>query len=160
MRISIIVTMAAALTTVAGTATAQDAADTDPAPVASRSSLRMVEFTPMTRSERFRNYLTATFGPQFARHVSGACGAGSIKRQSLRMGTGQCGVRRPPRQRIRQAHHSADAGIWRDERAASGRSILQIGRDRHLAPHEVCRRQHLSGQARRWPAHVRVRAHR
>jgi hypothetical protein len=64
MRKSIIVTMAAALTIVAGTLTAQDAADTDPAPVASRSSLQIVEFTPMTRSERFRNYLTATFGPQ------------------------------------------------------------------------------------------------
>jgi len=64
MRTSIIVTLAAALTTVAGIATAQDAADTDPAPVVSRSSLRLVEFTPMTRSERFRNYLTSTFGPQ------------------------------------------------------------------------------------------------
>jgi hypothetical protein len=62
MRISTIVTIAAALTSVAATGRAQDAADTDPAPVASRSSLRMVEFTPMTRSERFRNYLTATFG--------------------------------------------------------------------------------------------------
>ena len=40
MRISIIVTMAAALTTMAGTATAQDAADTDPAPVVSRSALK------------------------------------------------------------------------------------------------------------------------
>jgi opacity protein-like surface antigen len=63
MRISIIVTIAAALTTVAGTTMAQDAADTEPAPVVSRSSLRMVEFTPMTRSERFRHYLTGTFGP-------------------------------------------------------------------------------------------------
>jgi hypothetical protein len=64
MRLSIIVTIAAALTTVAGTTMAQDAADTEPIPVVSRSSLQMVEFTPMTRSERFRNYLTATFGPK------------------------------------------------------------------------------------------------
>jgi hypothetical protein len=64
MRISIIVTMAAALTTVAGTAPAQDLAESDPAPVAFRSSLLTVEFTPMTRSERFRHYLTGTFGPR------------------------------------------------------------------------------------------------
>jgi hypothetical protein len=63
MRTSIIVTMAAALTTVAGIATAQDAADIDPAPVAFRTSVATVEFTPMTRSERFRDYLTGTFGP-------------------------------------------------------------------------------------------------
>ena len=63
MRISIITAMAAALTIVAASATAQDAADTDPAPAAFRSSLQTVEFTPMTRSERFRHYLTATFGP-------------------------------------------------------------------------------------------------
>jgi opacity protein-like surface antigen len=60
MRISIIVALAAALTNIAG---AQDAADTDPAPAAFRSSMQTVEFTPMTRSERFRNYLTGTFGP-------------------------------------------------------------------------------------------------
>ena len=63
MKISIIAAMAAALSTLASAAIAQDAADTEPEPAASRGSLQLVEFTPMTRSERFRNYLTATFGP-------------------------------------------------------------------------------------------------
>jgi hypothetical protein len=62
MRTSIIVAIAAALTTVAASARVQDEADTDPTPDAFRTSVQTVEFTPMTRSERFRNYLTGTFG--------------------------------------------------------------------------------------------------
>jgi hypothetical protein len=58
-----IVTMAAALTTAVQTAPAQDASGSDSVPVVSSSALRTVDFTPMTRSERLRGYLTGTFGP-------------------------------------------------------------------------------------------------
>ena len=57
-----IATMAAVLITAAGTAIAQDSEGADNTPTASNRP-RAVEFTPMTRSERLRNYLTTTFGP-------------------------------------------------------------------------------------------------
>jgi len=87
MRISIIVTIAAALT-VAGTATAQDTADTDPAPAVSRSSLRLVEFTPMTRSERFRNYVTGTFGPDSLARSMARAGLDQLRDSPAEWGQG------------------------------------------------------------------------
>jgi hypothetical protein len=62
MNKSITVTMAAVVVT-AGTAFAQEGPSGEPAAVFSSTELQAVEFTPMTRSERFRTYLTSAFGP-------------------------------------------------------------------------------------------------
>lgn len=61
MRIRSLITMAAVLSTVAGSALAQDMAGSDPAPAFTQSTRQNVEFVPMTRSERLREYLTGTF---------------------------------------------------------------------------------------------------
>ncbi len=62
---TIIITMAAAVLTAAGAARAENSAGAEPGfepvPLAADSG-RGVEFTPMTRSERLRHYLTGTFG--------------------------------------------------------------------------------------------------
>src|SRR5207248_6791013 len=52
----------AALCLATGSAFANDAAESEPATLNSNQPAA-VEFTPMTRSERLRNYLTGTFGP-------------------------------------------------------------------------------------------------
>ena len=144
MRISIIVAMAASLTTVAGVATAQDAADTDPAPVASRSSLRLVEFTPMTRSERFRNYLTGTFGPNSLARSMARAGLDQLRDSPAEWGQGSAAfservgnvyakhiIRRTLELGATSALHqddryfrSGETGIWRRTKYAVASTFL------------------------------------
>jgi hypothetical protein len=72
MRTTITITIAAALLTAAGTIRAENAAATEPGSEAASviaDKAPGVEFTPMTRSERFRHYLTGTFGPGAAAGV-------------------------------------------------------------------------------------------
>jgi hypothetical protein len=58
-----IIVVVAALIAGCGTARAQVEALVDSTPVVSGRPSEAVEFTPMTRSERFRSYLTGAFGP-------------------------------------------------------------------------------------------------
>lgn len=62
MRASIIFVLAA-LTVGRGAALVEEEAFLDPSPVVFSQPSNPVEFTPMTRSERLRSYLTGTFGP-------------------------------------------------------------------------------------------------
>ena len=87
MRISIIVTMAAALTSVAdlnGAGRGEYRSCACPF----RSSLRLLESTPMTRSERFRNYLTATFGPNSLARSMARAGLDQLRDSPAEWGQG------------------------------------------------------------------------
>ena len=76
MKYRMAISVAALLITAAGTAFALDADGAEGIPSGS-SQPQGVEFTPMTRSERLRNYLTGTFGP------------GSLARAAARAGFDQ-----------------------------------------------------------------------
>lgn len=90
MRTSIIITMAAALTTAAGIAPAQDADKSAPEAFTSQGA-RTVEFTPMTRSERLRGYLTGTFGPGSLAGALAHAGLGQLKESPKEWGQGSSG---------------------------------------------------------------------
>jgi len=87
MRTHNIATMAAVLIAAAGTAIAADVAESEPAPVVSNQPAT-VEFTPMTRSERLRNYLSGTFGPASIARAAATAGFGQLNDSPKEWGQG------------------------------------------------------------------------
>jgi hypothetical protein len=123
---------------------AQDAADNDLAPAALRSTMRTVEFTPMTRSERFRNYLTGTFGPNSLATAVAHAGLDQLRDSPKEWGQGVAGfsdrlgntyakhiIRRTLEFGAARTLHqdnryfaSGDTGVWRRTKYAIASTFL------------------------------------
>jgi hypothetical protein len=84
------VVFTAALISVAGTAFAGDATETESASLFSDQPAA-VEFTPMTRSERLRNYLTGTFGPTSFVKAAASAGLSQLTDHPKEWGQGSQG---------------------------------------------------------------------
>ena len=78
----------AALCTAAGSAFAGEAVETEVAtPILNQPAA--IEFTPMTRSERLRNYLTGTFGPGSMVKAAASAGLSEVRDSPKEWGYGE-----------------------------------------------------------------------
>ena len=91
MKTSILITLAAALTAVAGTTMAQNAIESEPAAFVASSAIGTVEYTPMTRSERLRGYLKGTFGPSSVASALASASLGQLRDSPAEWGQGSSG---------------------------------------------------------------------
>ena len=91
MKTSILITLAAALTAVSGTTMAQSAIESEPAALVAGSATGTVVFTPMTRSERLRGYLTGTFGPSSLASALASASLGQLRDSPTEWGQGSSG---------------------------------------------------------------------